>query len=133
MLPLITAIQTLNEQIRCCDKQIETLATQTYPQTALLRQPSGVGAFTASAFVLTIADGTRFAKSREIGAYVGLVPRQDDSGDRSSQLRITKAGDPYLRRLLVGSAQYIVGPYEPDTPLCQYEVRPFGPDLLRRA
>src|ERR1035441_2700637 len=49
-------------------------------------------------------------------AYLGLVPRQDDSGDRSSQLRITKAGDPYLR-LLVGSAQYIVGPFGLDTDL----------------
>jgi transposase len=125
--PLITAIQTLNEQIRCCDKQIETLATQTYPQTALLRQPSGVGALTALAFVLTIADGTRFAKSREIGPYLGLVPRQDDSGDRCSQLRITKAGDPYLRRLLVGSAQYIVGPFGPDT-----DLRRYGERLMQR-
>src|ERR1019366_2109941 len=103
--PLITAIQTLNEQIRCCEKQIESLATQTYPQTALLRQVSGVGPLTALAFGLTIADGARFGKSRDIGAYLGLVPRQDDSGDHSSQLRITKAGDPYLRRLLVGSAR----------------------------
>jgi transposase len=125
--PLITAIQTLNEQIRRCDKQIETLATQTYPQTALLRQPSGVGALTALAFVLTIADGTRFAKSREIGAYLGLVPRQDDSGDRCSQLRITKAGDPYLRRLLVGSAQYIVEPFRPDT-----DLRRYGERLMQR-
>ncbi len=117
LAPLIAAIQTLNEQIRCCDKQIETLASETYGQTALLRQVKGVGALTALAFVLTIADGTRFAKSRDIGAYLGPVPRQDDSGNRTSQLRITKAGDPYLRRLLVGSAQYIVGPFGPDTEL----------------
>ena len=125
--PLITAIQTLNEQIRCCDQQIESLATQTYPQTALLRQVSGVGPLTALAFVLTIADGARFGKSRDIGAYLGLVPRQDDSGDRSSQLRITKAGDPYLRRLLVGSAQYIVGPFGPDT-----DLRRHGEKLMQR-
>jgi len=125
--PLMTVLQTINEQIRYYDKQIETLATETYPQTALLRQPSGVGALTASAFVLTIADATRFAKSRDIGAYVGLVPRQDDSGDRSSQLHITKAGDPYLRRLLVGSAQYIVGPFGPDT-----DLRRYGERLMQR-
>jgi transposase len=125
--PLITAIQTLNEQIRCCDMQIETLATETYPQTALPRQVSGVGALTALAFILTIADGARFAKSRDIGPYLGLVPRQDDSGDRSSQLRITKAGDPYLRRLLVGSAQYIVGPFGPDS-----DLRRHGERLMQR-
>ena len=51
------------------------------------------------------------------------MPRQDDSGDRSSQLRITKSGDPYLRRLLVGSAQYILGPFGPDTDLRQYGQR----------
>jgi transposase len=79
------------------------------------------------AFVLTIADGARFGKSRDIGAYLGLVPRQDDSGDRSSQLRITKAGDPYLRRLLVGSAQYIVGPFGPDT-----DLRRHGEKLMQR-
>ena len=125
--PLITAIQTLNEQIQCCDVQIETLATETYPQTALPRQVSGVGALTALAFILTIADGARFAKSRDIGPYLGLVPRQDDSGDRSSQLRITKAGDPYLRRLLVGSAQYIVGPFGPDS-----DLRRHGERLMQR-
>jgi transposase len=125
--PLITAIQTLNEQIRCCDQQIETLATETCPQTALPRQVGGVGALTALAFILTIADGARFAKSRDIGPYLGLVPRQDDSGDHSSQLRITKAGDPYLRRLLVGSAQFIVGPFGPDT-----DLRRHGEKLMQR-
>jgi len=125
--PLLTAIQTLNEQICCCDKQIEALATEIYPQTALPRQVSGVGALTALAFILTIADGARFAKSRDIGPYLGLVPRQDDSGDHSSQLRITKAGDPYLRRLLVGSAQYIVGPFGPDS-----DLRRHGERLMQR-
>jgi transposase len=125
--PLMAALQTINEQIRYCDKQIETLATETYPQTALLRQVSGVGALTALAFVLTIADGMRFAKSRDIGPYLGLVPRQDDSGDRSSQLHITKAGDPYLRRLVVGSAQYIMGPFGPDC-----DLRRYGERLMQR-
>jgi transposase len=68
-----------------------------------------------------------FAKSRDIGPYLGLVPRQDDSGDHSSQLRITKAGDPYLRRLLVGSAQYILGPFGPDS-----DLRRHGERLMQR-
>jgi transposase len=125
--PLVVAIQTLNEQIRGCDKQIEMLAEQTYPQTAPLRQVAGVGALTSTAFILTIADETRFAKSREVGPFLGMVPRQDDSGERTSQLRITKTGNRYLRRLLVGSAQYILGPFGPDT-----DLRRFGERLMQR-
>ncbi len=125
--PLIVTIQTLNEQIRGCDKQIETLAEQTYPQTALLRQVGSVGALTSTAFILTIADEKRFTKSREVGPFLGLVPRQDDSGERSSQLRITKTGNAYLRRLLVGSAQYILGPFGPDT-----DLRRYGERLMQR-
>ena len=107
--------------------QIETLATKIYPQTAVPRQVGGVGALTALAFILTIADAARFAKSRDIDPYLGLVARQDDSGDHSSQLRITKAGDPYLRRLLVGSAQYILGPFGPDS-----DLRRYGERLMQR-
>lgn len=127
LAPLVATIQTLNEQIRSCDTQIEKLASETYGQTALLRQVKGVGPVTSVAFVLTIADPTRFTKSRDIGAYLGLVPRQDDSGDRTSQLRITKAGNPYLRRLLVGSAHYIIGPFGPDT-----DLRRHGERLMQR-
>jgi transposase len=125
--PLVVTIQTLNEQIRGYDKQIETLGEQTYPQTALLSQVAGVGELTALAYILTIADAARFAKSRVLGAFLGLVPRQDDSGERSSQLRITKTGNPYLRRLLVGSAQYILGPFGPDT-----DLRRYGERLMQR-
>jgi transposase len=122
LTPLIATIQTLNDQIRAYDQQIEVLATK-YAETALLRQIGGVGSLTALAFVLTLADKQRFVTSREVGAYLGLVPRQNDSGDRTSQLSITKAGDHYLRRLLVGSAQYILGPFGPDTDLRRHGAR----------
>lgn len=127
LAPIFSAIKSLSEQIRCYDKQIESLAAERYPETAVLRQVSGVGALTALAFMLTLSEPGRFSKSREVGAYLGMVPRQDDSGDRTSQLRITKAGDPYLRRLLVGSAQYILGPFGPDT-----DLRRFGKRLMQR-
>lgn len=122
LAPLIATIQTLNEQIRAYDTQIEALAIK-YGETALLCQVTGIGSLTALAFVLTLADKQRFTKSREVGAYLGLVPRQNDSGDRRSQLSITKAGDHYLRRLLVGSAQYILGPFGPDTDLRRHGAR----------
>lgn len=123
LAPLFATIHTLTEQIRVYDKQIEALATSSYAETTVLRQVSGVGALTALAFVLTLADRQRFTTSREVGPYLGLVPRQDDSGDRTSQLRITKAGDHYLRRLLVGSAQYILGRFGPDTDLRRHGAR----------
>ena len=52
-----------------------------------------------------------------MAAYLGLVPKRDQSGGLDKQLRISKAGDAYLRRLLVGAAQYILGPFGPDTDL----------------
>jgi len=55
--------------------------------------------------------------------YLGLVPKQEDSGDSQPQLGISKAGDVMLRRLLVGSAHYILGPFGPDTDLRRYGLR----------
>lgn len=67
--------------------------------------------------MLTLEDPSRFAKSRSVGAYVGLCPKRRDSGEQSPQLRITKAGDRLLRSLLVRCAHYILGPFGPDTDL----------------
>jgi transposase len=61
--------------------------------------------------VLTIENPKRIERSRNVGAYLGLPPRQRQSGQRDPELRITKAGDRELRRLLVQCAQYILGPF----------------------
>jgi transposase len=76
-----------------------------------------VGALTSLAFVLTIESPERFPKSRDVGPYLGLVPKQDESGESSPQLRITKSGDMMVRRLLVSSGQYIMGPFGEDCDL----------------
>ena len=68
----------------------------------------------------TIEDEQRFRRSRSVGAWLGLVPGQHDSGQSQPQWHITKEGDPYLRRLLVGSAQYILGPFAADSDLRRY-------------
>ena len=68
-------------------------------------------------FILTLEDPARFKSSRAVGPYLGLRPRQSQSGKQDPELRITKAGDTDLRRLLVGSAHYILGPFGPDTDL----------------
>ena len=68
-----------------------------------------MGPITALAYVLTLENPKRFAKSRDVGPYLGLVPKQEDSGDSQPQLGISKAGDMMVRKLLVGSAHYISG------------------------
>ena len=115
--PLLMTIEQLTKTIRTMDGEIEQLCRDRYPETGRLRQVPGVGAITALYYVLTLEDPRRFAKSRSVGAYVGLRPRQRDSGEQRPQLRITKAGDRLLRSLLVRCAHYILGPFGPDTDL----------------
>ncbi|MBM3122983.1 MAG: IS110 family transposase [Chloroflexi bacterium] len=117
LAPLLAMIEAMDVEIRAYDRKIEELARQRYPETALLRQVPGVGGLTALAYVLTIEDRARFASPRAVGSYLGLRPRRADSGDLSPQLHITKAGDEMLRRLLVGAAHYILGPFGPDSDL----------------
>jgi transposase len=110
--PILETIGSLTERIREYDRQLESVCQEHYyPETNLLRQVEGVGPLTALTFVLTLGDPSRFAKSRSVGAYLGLVPATDQSGESDPQMRITKEGDEMLRRLLVGSAHYILGPF----------------------
>lgn len=115
--PSLLVIDTMTDQIKALDRNIEKLGREHYLTTLLLRQIPGVGPITALAFVLIIGDPDRFASSRDIGAYFGLVPKRDQSGDLDKQLRISKAGNSYMRQLLVGAAQYILGPFGPDSDL----------------
>ena len=78
-------------------------------------QVAGIGALTGLAFVATIEDPNRFPQTRKIGSYLGMRPKLDQSGKSDKQLGMTKAGDRFLRRLLVGSSQYILGPFGPDS------------------
>ena len=117
LAPILDTVACLTQQIRAYDRKIEALCSEHYPDTKLLREIRGVGPLTSLAFMLTHESPDRFRKSREVGPALGLVPRRDQSGDKDPQLRITKTGDSYLRRLLVGSAQYILGPFGPDCDL----------------
>lgn len=117
LAPLLATLRQLNAQIRHYDRTLARLAQERYPETARLRQVKGVGPLTALGYVLTLEDPHRFRRSRAVAAYLGLCPRQWESGDRQPQLRITKAGDGMARRLLVSAAQYILGPFGPDTAL----------------
>ena len=123
LLPLVSQVKTLTESIATYDQRIEDLGNTKYQQTKLLRQVKGVEPITALAYLLTLEHPERFPKSRDVGPYLGLVPRQEDSGDKQPQLGISKAGDQMLRRLLVGSAHYVLGPFGPDTDLRRYGLR----------
>jgi transposase len=115
---VVATIASLTEKIRGYDRRIEQLCKESYPQeTKLLRQVPGVGALTSLTFVLTLEDPRRFEKSRSVGAYLGLVPGKDQSGESDPGKRISGEGDEMLRRLLVGSAHYILGPFAPDSDL----------------
>ena len=123
LLPLVHMTAALSDCIHGYDEKIEKLASEKYGHTALLRQVKGVGPITALAYVLTLENPERFVKSRDVGPYLGLVPKQEASGESQPQLGISKSGDTMLRKLLVGSAHYILGPFGPDTDLRRYGLR----------
>ena len=117
---VVEMISSLTSQIRDFDRRIEEMARDRYPQAAVLRQVKGVGPVTSLAYVLILEDPHRFKKSRSVGPYLGLRTRKNQTGEQDPQLRITKAGDELLRRLLVGSAHYILGPFGPDCDLRRF-------------
>jgi len=121
--PLLETIGHLTDQIRDYDRQVVAISRQRYTASERLQQVGGVGSLTALAFVLTLEEPGRFDKSRSVGAYVGLTPKRDQSGQTDKQLRITKTGDRYLRQLLVTSSHYILGPFGPDSDLRRYGLR----------
>jgi transposase len=115
---VVETITSLTERIRDYERRIERVCKESYPQeTGLLRQVPGVGAITSLTFVLTLEDPDRFEKSRAVGAYLGLVPGKDQSGESDPGRPISREGDKMLRRLLVSSAHYILGPFAPDCDL----------------
>ena len=121
--PLLTALESLSQQIREYNEGIETLAEERYPQTALLKQVKGVGTLIALTFLLTLEDPRRFSKSREVGGYLGLQPGRRNSGQSEPQMHISKEGDPYLRTLLVQGAQHILGPFGIDCDLRRWGLK----------
>jgi transposase len=121
--PLLEQVESLTAQIQTCETKIEQIAREHYPETALLRQVSGVGTLIALTFVLTVEDRDRFQKSRDVGCYVGLRPKRSESGERQPQLRITKEGDVYLRKMLVQGAHSILGWRGPDTDLRRWGLK----------
>lgn len=125
--PLLRQLAFTVTQIRELEKKIRKLCRESYPETALLRQVNGVGEITSLSFVLTIEDPERFDRCRDVGPYLGIVPRRDASGQRDPELPITKAGSKHLRWLLVQCAQRILGRFGKDS-----DLRRWGLELAAR-
>ena len=122
VLPLLEQVSALTEQIRQMDRQIEALAKR-YPEVERLRSVPGVGPVIATTYVLTLDSPASSANSRAVGAFLGLRPRQSQSGDSDPQRRISKTGNEYLRRLLVQAAQYVLGRFGPDSQLRRWGLK----------
>ena len=121
--PLLEQVKSLTEHIQELDSTIEQIARTRYPETELLQQVSGVGTLIALTFVLTVEDRDRFQKSRDVGCYVGLRPKQSESGQSQPQLGISKEGDMYLRKMLVQAAHCILSRRGPDTDLKRWGLK----------
>jgi transposase len=103
---LLQLLASLDEQIRGLDQAVEKAATENPAARLLMTQP-GVGPITALAFVLTMGDATRFQRGKQVASYLGLIPRERSSSNRQRLGSISKQGNPFLRMLLVESAQTV--------------------------
>lgn len=115
--PLLIVVARLTRTIRRYDREVARMCREDRREAGRLAEVHGVGELTALAFVLAVDDPARFASSRLAGAYFGLVPRKDQSGDADKQLRITKSGDAMVRRLLVQCAHVILSDRGKDSAL----------------
>lgn len=122
--PVLEQIAEMTVKIKHDDRKIQQIA-QT--ETGALLQVFGIGYITALTYVLTLGSKERFQRSRDVGCYLGLRPRRSQSGDRDPQLGITKAGNVYLRSLLIECANHILRPQGKDSSL-----RRWGLDLAAR-
>jgi transposase len=104
---LLSEVHRLDERIAQYDRHIEQIARESAPARQLMQLP-GVGATTATALVAMIGRGQEFRCGRQLSAWLGLVPGQYSSGGKQRLGRITKAGDPYLRMLLILGARSVL-------------------------
>jgi transposase len=97
----------LDERIATVSAEIEALAEQDGPCQRLMTVP-GIGPIISSAVVAAIGNGAGFKQGRDFGAWLGLVPKQESTGDRTILGKISKRGNKYLRTLFVQAAHVIL-------------------------
>lgn len=116
---VLEQIDAISRVIADYDRQIAGLA-EGHPELERLESIPGVGRLTAMTFVLTLGRAERFGHSRDVAGFLGLRPKQRQSGARDPQLGISKSGDPYMRKLLVQCSHHILGHYGKDSALRQW-------------
>lgn len=120
--PILMVLRTVLDQIRCYDRQLRALA-RTDPTVSRLLTVPGVGYLTALAFYSTIEDPSRFRRSEDVGAYLGLTPRVHQSGEIDRTGRITKTGDGLTRTYLFEAAHVLLTRINRPTPLRLWGLR----------
>jgi transposase len=100
---LLEEIEALNRQVRRIEQELNRRAQQT-PAVARLRSIPGVGIRTAEAVAAFLDDPHRFRHAKAVGRYFGLVPCQDQSGDKNRLGHITREGPPVVRQLVAEAA-----------------------------
>lgn len=114
--PLLKSVEAISQQIGVYDEKIAEIA-QRYPEVELLTQVYGVGTLIGLTYILTIEDAERFQHSRDVGAFLGIQPKQRESGDSQPELGISKTGDRLLRSYLVQAAHCMLRQGAPDSDL----------------
>src|SRR5437870_3724929 len=111
MVGLVTDLvqdwRRLDERIAAVSAEVEALAEQDDGCQRLMTVP-GVGPIISSAVVAAIGNGTGFKQGRDFGAWLGLVPKQESTGDRTILGKISKRGNKYLRTLFVQAAHVVL-------------------------
>jgi transposase len=104
---LYDLMRDLDRRIGLFDQKIDRVFHSSEPCQRIAKI-KGVGPKTATAIVAAIGDGAEFKNGRHLAAWVGLVPRQFSSGDRTTLMGISKRGNQHLRSLLVHGARAVV-------------------------
>ena len=118
--PLMGVLKTVNLKIKAYDRLIERLAERPEfkPMVERVREVYGVGAIGSTVFVAAIGGRPdRFDHARDVGPYLGMTPKQDQSGDDDKQLHITHAGADIVRATLVECAGVVMMSNAKDTDL----------------
>ena len=111
---LLSELHRLDERVSQYDRHVAQIAREDTRARQLMHL-SGVGETTGTALVAMIGNGHDFKCGRQLAAWLGLVPGQYSSGGKARLGRITKAGDPYLRSLLVMGARALLNPAKDKT------------------
>jgi transposase len=112
--PLLTVMRVLSEQIKEADKKLAEIVRDDAVVNRLCSVP-GVGPVTAVTYVATLDEVSRFSDAKQVRSYLGLVPRENSSGERQHRGKITKAGNSRARWVLVEAAWVMLRIKKPET------------------